>query len=412
MTDNKGSNNYKGIIDLRSFIQAQLDHIWIIAAAVILSSLVAYLFSIFVLSPQYTSSAYVSITEPIIRAELDSSILVTPTIPDADALVKLAESDDILNLVSSNLRSENNVDNIWVEYNAFLEGDSYIRLQVISEDPKISSLASNTWAEIYVQRINYLHKSGDTLLSTLTTEVGHAKERWESSQDLLENYLPDSEVPVLDRKLTELQNILGNYLIEIESNNLIIKDAETLLDQLADSRDDESLSTSKAFALIALQQRASGWVNGAQFEIQQDEFLGSTFTIEDGRKELNSLISALYEQNLGLEDDLNTIEENITLISVSLEQERFELEELTQKRDMAKNTYLALANQFEEVRIMNTQNDSSAQIGAQAVRPTDPEGPDAIMNSILTGVLTLMTSSLVIWVLKWWKQDSRVDRSG
>jgi len=67
-------NYYEDIIDLRGLVKTILDYKLIIIGVTVFAALASFLISAFVLLPKYEANAYVTITEPVIRAELESSI--------------------------------------------------------------------------------------------------------------------------------------------------------------------------------------------------------------------------------------------------------------------------------------------------------------------------------------------------
>ncbi len=88
MAENKPQDPYYygDVIDLRELIRTLLKHKWIITTATLLAALVAFLVSIFLLSPRYQASAYVTLTEPVVQMDLDTGIQVSPVMPDTEAL--------------------------------------------------------------------------------------------------------------------------------------------------------------------------------------------------------------------------------------------------------------------------------------------------------------------------------------
>ncbi len=75
--NSQNPNYYEDIIDLRGLVKTILNYKWIIIGVTVIAALGALLISAFILSPKYEANAYVTITEPVIRAELESSIQVS-----------------------------------------------------------------------------------------------------------------------------------------------------------------------------------------------------------------------------------------------------------------------------------------------------------------------------------------------
>ena len=105
MTDHQNPTQYEEIIDVRKFIRALLHYKWLIIGASFLGAVAAFIVSSYLISAKYEANAYVTLTEPIIRAELESSIQVSPTLPETGALAELAEADAIIESEGRILRS-------------------------------------------------------------------------------------------------------------------------------------------------------------------------------------------------------------------------------------------------------------------------------------------------------------------
>ena len=401
MNDNREPYYYEDVIDLRELVQTLLDYKWVILGVTLLAALTAFLVSSFVLPKRYRASAYVTLTEPTIRAELDSSIQVSPTFPDTGALAELSEAEAIMDQVSNELGLDIEEYNS-MEWEASLQGQSQLRLQVTTIDPELSEKAANNWAKVMVFRLNNLYGSGDQTLRMLENEVQTAKERWKQAQDSLEDYLPQSDVEALEVQLAEQKNKLTSYLNKIKHNNLLMSDLLALKTQLEDFEENEVISMGNALSIIALQQRASGGVSGTQFQIQGNNILGEDYLVADGIKEIENLSTALQQQNDAYQDDVTSSEEQIGLLSVALESEKFAIQQLTQERDLAKHAYIALANQLEETRITQAQEERSAKISASAMIPKKSHEPNVYTNSGLAGILGLMVSVAGAFLYEWW----------
>ena len=397
-------NYYDDVIDLRELVITVLKYKWTILAGIMLSALVAFLVSSFLLSPHYQASAYVTLTEPIVQTNLDASIQVSPVMPDTGALAELAESDAIIREIKERLGLSENEP---IEMDAALQGKTQLRLQITARDPELAAQIANAWAESMIQRLNNLYGTGEGIKQVLEIEVENAKDNWEKTQIALEEYLPQSRVEILEVRLSNASGKLIAYLNHKNQLELLISDAAALSAQLDQRNAGDPLSIGSALSIIALQQRASGEISGTQFQFLGEDLLGQGFVVVDGNVIIEDLIIALENQNVEIETVLPALESEISKLSVELESERFMVEMLTQERDLSRTAFTALANQLEETKIIQAQEEKSAQISAIAVSPLEKSGPNTIVNIALAGMLGLMLSVGWILVNEWWNKEEK-----
>jgi len=402
MNDNREPYYYEDVIDLREVVQTLLDYKWVILGVTLLAALGTFLVSSFLIAPQYQASAYVTLTEPIIRAELDPSIQVSPVFPETEGLAEMVEADALMDEVVVGLGLENYFEENRMEMAASLQGQRQIKLQVTADDPERAARIANTWADVTVHHLNDLYGTGEGTLETLEDEVSSAREKWEAAQNRLEDYLPQSQVESLEVQLQEQKESLARHLNEVEANQLLISDVEAVLAQMDGKEADSKLSTGAALSIIALQQRVAGGVRGSQFQIQGNDIFGVGYTAAEGRQDLGRLISAVQTQNSELLDEMEDIRVSIGELSSTLEGERFQVEKLTQERDLARSAYTALASQLEETRITQAQEERSARVGVYARAPKKASGPRLIMNSGLAGLVGVFLAFGGVLVFDWW----------
>lgn len=396
---------YENVIDLRQLVKIVLNYKWIIIGVTVIAALVSFLISAFVLSPKYEANAYVTLIEPIITAELEYSIQVSPALPETGALAELAEADAVIDQVAVSLNLLDYIEENKPDMAASLQGESQLHLQVTATDPEIAAQIANGWAQEMVLRINDLYGIGSSTIGVLESEVQKAKDNWNIAQESLETYLPQSQMEILEVQLAEQKNSLARYLNRIEGNRILISDGEVLKSQLADLDKDHKLSTGSALSVIALQQRAAGGISGTQFQFQADQVLGQGYLVEAGKNDIERLIGALKTQNEEFTAELTIIEEGIGELSAALESEKHKVELLTQVRDLARNAYIALANQLKETRITQSQEEHSAKIGAEAIIPRKESASNLPLNTGLAAILGGMMAVCVVIIYAWWVED-------
>lgn len=399
MSDSQPNYYYQDMIDLREVMETLYVRKWVILSITVVLAGITFLVSSFLLPKGYTASAFVTIREPVLTAELDQSIRVSPNVPDSQALTDLAEADSVLKTVREDLDIKRGE----VKYEASLKGSSQLLLEVTAGSPEKSAAIANSWAATFVSRLNELYGTGEKSLSTLESETENAREKWNSAQNALEAYLPESKVEVLEVQLADTKNALQRYLNKIEHNQILISDAKVLLAQMSEQEGDDFLSPGFSLSIIALQQRASGGVSGTQFEIKESELLGQEYSVSEGRGDIQGLITALEEQIDELEEEIPILESRISELSVDYEAEKYKVERFVQERDLARNAYHALANQLEETRIKRSQEEYSAKIATQAIPPDEVSHPRTELYTALAGLVGLITSGVGVLLHEWWR---------
>jgi uncharacterized protein involved in exopolysaccharide biosynthesis len=379
-----------------------LAHKWFIVGAALLAAIAAFIVSAFILSPQYQATSYVTITEPIIRAELDPAIQVSPSFPDTRALAELAEADAIVDQVAQELNLGVYFEEEDPELEAALQGQNQLRLRVTAADAGLAADIANAWAAIVVQRLNNLYGTGDQAIITLEGEVNRAREQWGDAQAKLEAYLPQSRVETLEVRLSDQKNALVRYLNKIENNQLLMDDIRALNSQLERYATDEKISIGNVLSIIAIQQRSVGGISGTQFQFQGSDVFGDTYTAAKVIQDLEVLHAALQKQNEFLQVEIEEIETRIGKLTVDLEVESHQLEQLTQERDLARSAYVALSNQLEETQIKINQQERSAKIVAEALVPQKVNKPRKIMITGFAFITALIASIGAVMVIDWW----------
>lgn len=390
---------YEDVIDLRALVTTLWSAKWIIIGATLLAGLAAFLVSAIVLPAQYESSAVVTLTEPIVRAELDSSISISPTVPETSGLEELAEADAVREQAVAESGLESYLEENRAEWEASLQGRSQLKLQITADDPEIAAQLANSWAAVLVGRLNDLYGTGEQTLTVLENEVQEAEENWAAAQQRLEEYLPVSRVDALQVTTGAARENLSATLRKIDSSQLLISDARALLAQLSALPAETRLRTSTVIQLISLQQRAAG---GPTITLQVEQALEEDLTAGEARSLLGDFTAALEVQILELEGEITALEERIAALAVTLEEEQFRVEQLTQERDLARSAYTALSNQLEETRITQAQEERTAKVGAGAVVPGGPSGPNTFLNIGIASVAGFILILFILLITDWW----------
>ena len=406
MTENRETQYTEEIIDLRELILTLWAKKWVILGAAILAGLAAFVVSKFLVQERYQASAYLTITDPNLRAELETSILTSPVEFETSGLSDLAESAELQQLAFNALGVIDPVEQRAYEFSASMPGEDQLELMATARGPDLAAEAANAWASVVLNRLNGLYGTEEEALNSLEMEVSRAGENWSASQLALETYLPESRLDSLSLQFSAARSKLAKYLKEIDCNQLLISDVQALQQQIGIYSDTEFLSTGTALSLISLQQRAVAVQDVTPLQIQIDQSWQADLTAAEAGVILVQLIEALESQDEKLSEEVHLLEDEISSLVLSQEKEQYQIDLLTQERDLARQAYIALSSQLEETRITLAQEERPVRIGAEAVEPMKPSSPNTLLNSVLAAMIGAMLVVGGVLIRKWWIDES------
>ena len=400
---------YEDVIDLRELIKTLLKCKWIIVSVTLLAAVVAFLTSKFIISPQYEVATRVGIRQPSFVLNLEPNINNPSPLEDdrqlteiTKGLPQLAETADVwlsvceeMNLIC--LREGNQKP----ELEAALVGTSQLILTVTSSNPEILTEFANLWAEEVIKRWDMIYDIEKIQISQLEEEVARASDIWDSAQNALEDYLPESQINVVEVQLNQAKQILANYLSEIEGNESIIRDADSLDTRLGKQDQSSKLLIGDALSLVGLLQRSTGGVSGTQFQVTGTDIYGQEYTISEARKTLADLVSALDDQNNQLEMKFVDLEVMIAQLTLGKEAEQSRITRLEEERDRALNNYHVLARYLDETLIAAGAENQAIYSISKAGVPLEGES-NTLKNTALASLVGLMISVGGVFVYSWW----------
>jgi capsular polysaccharide biosynthesis protein len=402
------SNNTHGqsqdLINFRVFIEKIFRKIWIIVGISLAAIITAAILTLYVLPPEYSAASYVTLTQPLVSAELDPAIQVSPNLPDAQGLSELAEAESItlkaLEASGITVLSGGRLPDM----KADLLGSGQIELKVKGPDPEKVTRIANEWSNILISRLNNLYGVGELNLEEIKQEVEQARMEWYANQEALESFLPESNLEVNQIELRLTMSELESKIQVVEELQKIVSDASILRNNLQDYAPGSNLRLNDALGLIALQQRAWGGIHGLDLNLETPELFGEDFSGEEALDSLELFVSSLRTQIDDTQADITELEVEVNQLSTAVESGQHQLERLTQKRDLSRSSYRALSSQLEETRILAAQNSQFAKISAGAVVPSNAAGPSLVQNVILAAFVGLMIGVGYVLVIDWWKE--------
>jgi len=404
---------YEDMIDLRALIKTLWKYKWIIIGTSFLAALAAFLVSKFVLPPQYESSTQIGIRRETFYADFEPSIENPSGLEDyrnlsdlTKSLPQLAEAEDIVLSVCETMGMIcTGEDNNRPDLEAALLGVNQLKLTASCESPQACADFANAWAEEVITRWNTLYGNEAVDLDQIVNEVEDARENWDRTQAALEAYLPESRVKVVETQLNQAKHELNQSLLDIENNNRIIGDADALDARLANLPQESELSLGNALSLIALQQRSSGGISGAQFQLPEGALLGGGYSVTAARESIGFLTASLTDQNQELAGTLPELENKITDLALELENENHQIIQLAVERDRAKGAYQALAGYLDEVTLNLRYQGKSAYLLAQGRVPEEESGLSEVIVILVCMIIIGITTSIVLIFHDWWGKE-------
>jgi succinoglycan biosynthesis transport protein ExoP len=399
-------------IDLRQYIEVLIRRWKWIVALTLIAALTAAAISFFVLEPVYEASALVLITSPRYQLRFDPRLETVSEIETASkAYPSLAVSDDLLNQVLEAMDAEDLPENerklqvLRGKVGASAGADpSLLKLTATNGDPERAARIANVWAEQYVEYVNELYgrRSEDVLF--FGEQFDAAKSALEAAEEALVDYEARNQQAILQARLNAKRSALNDYLAVQHELTLVIEDAQALRQQLEGQP--ASALTSLGNDLAALLLEIQGLSRDTELPLQLQVVGGGSLsnkTVGEQTRLLSDLIAALEDRLAEIETQVETLSAEILPLQEALQQATMEKEQLTRERDVARNTYLTLANKVEEARIAAQDETGEVRLASGASVPISPVGPRKKMNTAIAGFLGLFVGVFAAFFVEYWQ---------
>jgi hypothetical protein len=243
------------------------------------------------------------------------------------------------------------------------------------------------------------------------------------------------------------QELLTNYYADLGNVEIWLADARALREQVAADRgstvaDTRSTATgagstatdiSNALALIALRSRVFGG-SGEAIILQLDlsNELPQPVRVEDVDALIEVLETRRTETRANIEslsisfaavapdelviDENNPISRQIAELDAGLLQLRAELtaqsaqyQEFTQARDLAWETYQALAKKEKEVAIAAGSTGTEVRLASESAVPNSPTGTSGLLMALVALIMGGMLAVFGITAVYWWREEEVIE---
>jgi uncharacterized protein involved in exopolysaccharide biosynthesis len=415
------------VIDLRPTIEGLLRYWWIIVGITLV--MVALVTLVNLTSPEiYEATALVAITEPTQRLQFDERFenIITES-PLLNAYPELATSDEILVELLNELPPQDNVATI-ADLEGLLAAQSgtepgLVRLIVRHEDPETAAMIANLWGQLFVEWANELYGSGSTQqVLFFENQLVEAQTTLEAAEQALIDFQEQSRLVLVENELGALTDLQQAYLADRSALMFTLSDVRALRSQLQNSPV-ASVTLADQLTTLILQNKTfgadstlTGSTSTVPLQFQLDSANDSLMSA-DRTEQLNLLDSLVTT----LENSLAEIDESLaTLEPQMLEKQRLYQEAVTENdrllrnRDVAQETYLALARKVDEERILAQDSSGGVRLASDAAVPTQPAGPGLLLPVLVAGVVGLGLGMGIALALTWWRrsrsEEYRVER--
>lgn len=407
-------------IDLREYLDVLIKRWKWIVGLTLVAALAAAAVSFFVLEPVYEASALVLITSPRYQLRFDPRLETVSDIETASkAYPSLAMSDDLLDQVVNALDPEDLAGNerklqvLRGKVRASAGADpSLLQLKASNGDPETAAHIANVWAEQYVEYVNELYGRRSEDVTFFTEQLDDARSTLERAEEALIAYEAGNQQTILQARLNAKRSALSDYLAVQHELTLVIEDARALQQQLENqpASAPASLGDDLAALLLEIQALSRDVELPLQLQVGGGESLFNQ-TVGEQAELLGDLISALEGRLVETEAQVEALSAEILPLQEALQQAVTEKERLVREQEVARDTFLTLANKVEEARIAAQDETGEVRLASRASVPQSPVSPRKLMNTAIAGFLGLFLGIFAAFFVEFW-QSPRETASG
>jgi uncharacterized protein involved in exopolysaccharide biosynthesis len=392
-------------IDLGRYLNVLLRHWKLIAGLAIISAVVALALSSLV-PLAYEATALTVVTRLRNQYAFDPRIQTQIEQQPYKAYPELALTDDLLTQVIAALGDQLKPEDrdpaaLRERLNAGTGADpSLVRLSVTGDEPRQAQTIANTWATLYVAYANDLYQQRSSSAVFFETQAAEAKNRLATAEQALVDYQARNPLNLVTAQLNSKQADLTNYLTATQTIALVIQDARSLRQQLAQQNVSGPSSLSDQLSALYLQVGALN--AGAKIPLQLQISGGGSLsdrTVAEQAALLSTLIKVLEDKSLEIQQQIMALEPEILALQKAQQAAQVELDRLLRERDVANETYLTLTRKVTEADLAAQDSGGGVQLASQASLPTEPVSGRKLLNVILGGMLGLIVGVIAAFVI-------------
>lgn len=454
-------------LDLGRYLRVLRRWYRLILLCGILAGLTAFLV-LSLLPRSYVAEADLAVVRALAQVNLDSKIqTVADTDPNSNQLDQVAFRKSLVTLGSSRQQAQEVLAQVGSQFapvpptaDALLDAvkvtseGTLIRIQASARTPEQAALLANTWAQIYLKRVNEIYSDSTFTAGTLTGTLEESRRDYEQKQAALVAYLADNPSEQLKRQLQLQRQVLDEYFKSVAStqSSVFNKQSEASVDKLARlyalrngldnlliytrslrerlGSSNETISPAEELATVLLE--SSAFSVGAQLtgtipiQIQIGQ-PASDATPEQQTANLDKLIATLEASRRAVDTQITDLSQTLVVTSRSsyldrlgnaaasaevtrlqaeldrlesqIETEDGKRQELVRARDLAKTKYTALANRQAENDISNQSAGGLLRLATTATVPDEPQPAGRLGGGLLGLAGGLLVGTALAFVL-------------
>lgn len=408
-------NEYPDEIDLRQYIEVLWRGKWIIITVTLCAMASAGIISFFLLDPVYESSAVITVSLPEeVQAGLGDPVIAGIIGGTPQAHARLLQSQAVLQQVAATLETRD------IRFSAHAlgtkitakpigdaaKGDKLLEITAQDKIPENAKAIADTAAAEYVAFLSDLVRTRmSSRKEALATEISQRETTLADATKSLSELMGQSGgLKLVEQEIEAKTALLANY--EGENARLAVEARavgealRVLENQLKATPEKLSIKRSFSDAVIV----TSGVDPGA-----------ATFTSEEVNPAYAALMTEVAQKRATLaelnerikagRDAISTLSADLDALSARLIENAVTEQKLRERLDAAQTRYVELAAQLQELEGIQPQSivRSAIDVVAPASLPVEPSGPRKLLNIAIAGVLGVVVSVFVVFVMNYWQ---------
>jgi uncharacterized protein involved in exopolysaccharide biosynthesis len=399
--------------DLRQLLQALLRNKVLILLLTLAAGVAGFIAGSLA-TPVYRATALVSLAELPYTLRLEQ--VNQQTALPADTYPALAISDAVL---SDLLLAARDVLPAHVTTVSQLRGrleaqtasdPALLRLTAGAEDPQTAMTLANTWASLVAERAAALYGPDTGQLAMYQEQLTLARQALEQAEQAVAAFESENQVTLLTAQLRSQEDSLTDYLNRQHRYQMLILDAQDLLNRLEQQDGGAAASPFDEAAFLVLVAQGSSNLGTSAASIQVEIVTGGSPSSQTV-SQLSALVRTFITDLRARAADAATQAEMLGPALLAL-QGRLAVAsqlqtELRRESSLAETEYLSLAAKVEQARIAAQDAVSNVRIASHAALPAEPSGVGRATLALLAAALGFLTGVVGALLWEWW-QSPRV----
>jgi uncharacterized protein involved in exopolysaccharide biosynthesis len=436
-------------IDLRGLIHSLLKYKWWILGVALAVAIATFLVSEFGAGKSYQAKALLVFGQPVFNLNanpqgLTNASVSLSSLPDSKGITDLAVVDDMLySIYQSPDAAQSRAQGLSFgafkqKLSASLSGTNQLLLQVTDPNAERAAAIANLWADAMANRLNELYGSSNPQVTALEKQTADAQKAWEAAEQTLVDHLSQSKVDALTAQLTQQQIAYNSQLGQIHNIDLLLSNARSLDGRLSAQQPTAALMTGDSLGLLTLQQQAmtvlvcnmqavpgdqtattpgdtsttnstppsfnctaSNALSGLQIQVSGSN-ASAEGTVAVAQQQLKAFVDSLTKQQTELKGGMAQMDQQLSDLHKQWESAQFELNKLTDQRDLAKQSYETVSGELSTTRVEVAANGQVARVAGRSIPSLAPTSRVAV-NTVVAGLGALLLTAFICFLIDWWR---------